>query len=64
MKPPDDMLARKARLRREHIEAFMRGDEETWMRTGRELEQTLRTEGMPRFRTYTKWWRPKKKKKA
>ena len=63
MKSPDDNLARKARLRREHVEAFMRGDMETWQRTMQELGRILRAEGVRERRSYDRrigWKRQKK----
>jgi hypothetical protein len=47
MKPPDDTTSRKARLRRELVDAFVNGDDETWLEATRELTRILRAEGVP-----------------
>jgi hypothetical protein len=47
MKSPDDALARKARLRRALVEAFVAGDIPAWREATAELAHLLRTEGLP-----------------
>jgi hypothetical protein len=47
MKPPDDTTSRKAQLRRELVDAFINGDDETWLEATRELTRILRAEGVP-----------------
>lgn len=46
MKSPDDIAARKARLVREHCEAFMAGDDEGYAATAAELRALLEAEGV------------------
>lgn len=46
MKPPDDNPTRMAQLRRELIDAFMRGDVHGWREATRELTRMLREEGV------------------
>ncbi len=47
MKPPDDATTRKAQLRRALVDAFVNGDDETWLEATRELTRILRAEGVP-----------------
>jgi len=47
MKSPDDTTIRKTRLRHVLVEAFVNGDDETWLEATRELTRILRAEGVP-----------------
>jgi hypothetical protein len=46
MKSPDDALARKSRLRRALVEAFVAGDIPAWREATTELARVLKIEGL------------------
>lgn len=51
MKSLDDDTTRKARLRRQLVDAFMAGDDDGWLEATRQLTRVLRSEGVaPRQR--------------